>query len=78
MSKFAEMEKERLRRRAERWAQMRAEAMAGAAEREAQRKLGLKMIRTGLKEIYPKYPYGMTDETKILIGRAVKRLRGAC
>jgi hypothetical protein len=78
MSEFAEREKERLRRRAERIAQMRAEELGRAAERDAQRKLGLKMIRTGLKEMYPKYPYGMTDETKILVDHAVKRLRNAC
>ena len=54
---------------------MRRQAMERANEREQARKLALKMIRVGLKKLYPKYPYGLTDEAKGRLDRVVKRLK---
>jgi hypothetical protein len=57
--------------------ELRQEELRRAADRNAERKLAQKMIRVGLKEMCPKYPYGLSDRAKARIDAVLKRLRNS-
>jgi hypothetical protein len=65
-ARLAELRQEELRRAAER-----------NAERNAERKLAQMVIRAGLKEMYPKYPFGLSDVAKARIDAVLKKLRNS-